>query len=173
MLSAEVVSLKPAVAGRLAKFFKDRAKALTTILEEGRQDGSLRFSGPAEPLAWMILSFVEGAMLVARATDGKMQFFEMRSALERQLIVPGPERPSARNRHVVAADSTTNEGTVVNTGTVVFRHAAVVDSNPETLPASIEKAPLEASPCAVVCLNELPASTSDTAPAPSGEPDDD
>jgi TetR/AcrR family transcriptional repressor of nem operon len=76
MLSAEVVSLKPAVAGRLAKFFKDRAKALTTILEEGREDGSLRFSGPAEPLAWVILSFVEGAMLVARATDNEMLFFD-------------------------------------------------------------------------------------------------
>lgn len=158
MLSAEAVNLKPEVTDRLAKFFQDRAKVLATILEEGRQDGSLRFSGSAEPLAWMILSFVEGAMLVARATDGEQLFVEMRRALERQFVVPFAERPPGRNRHVDA------EGPAENEGSVVFRHAPLADSNPETQPPSVEGAQPKDSPCAVVGLQELPASTSNTAP---------
>ena len=100
MLSAEVVNLEPKVADRLASFFQNQAGALTTILAEGRQDGSLRFGGPAEPLAWMILSLVEGAMLVARVTGGGELFVEMQRALERLLVVPFSERTPTGSRPV-------------------------------------------------------------------------
>ena len=164
-VGAEVESLKPKVAKRLASFFKDRAARLASILEEGRQDGSLRFHGPAEPLAWMILSFVDGAMLVARATGGEELFLEMQTAFEWLLIVPGAERPPGRNCQVASHDSATSGGTVV------FRHAPVADANPVTQPASIDEAQTEASPCPVDCLQEPVPSQSETATVPSGQQD--
>jgi hypothetical protein len=104
-------------------------------------------------------------MLVARATDGDELFLQMQTAFEWLLVVPYPERPPARNGQVTVEDSATNEGTVV------FRHAPVADSNPETQPASVEEAQTEASPCQVGCLQEPVPSQSATTTVPSGQRD--
>jgi TetR/AcrR family transcriptional repressor of nem operon len=73
MLGAEVSTLAPEVAAKLQAFYRANARGLAAMLEEGRADGSLSFSGRAEDLAWLLFSMLEGAMLVARVEGGVAQ----------------------------------------------------------------------------------------------------
>jgi TetR/AcrR family transcriptional repressor of nem operon len=47
-------------------FFEANENWLEKVLEEGRQDGSLWFTGTARETARLVVACLEGAMLVAR-----------------------------------------------------------------------------------------------------------
>jgi TetR/AcrR family transcriptional regulator, transcriptional repressor for nem operon len=66
MLAAEYATLSEPLRERLIGFFDVNEAWLERVLERGRADGSLRFAGPARELARLIVSALEGAMLVAR-----------------------------------------------------------------------------------------------------------
>ena len=66
MLAAEYPTLPPAMRTAVISFFDENEKWLQHVLEQGRDDGSLQFTGPARDVARMIIGCLEGAMLVAR-----------------------------------------------------------------------------------------------------------
>jgi TetR/AcrR family transcriptional repressor of nem operon len=66
MLAAEYATLSDPLRARLIGFFDDNEVWLERVLEQGRADGSLSFPGPAREAARLIVSALEGAMLVAR-----------------------------------------------------------------------------------------------------------
>jgi len=69
MLAAEYQTLPMPMRAAVREFFDQNERWLTTVLESGREDGSLRFDGPAEQAARVIVSDLEGAMLIARLHD--------------------------------------------------------------------------------------------------------
>ena len=66
MLAAEYQTLPAAMQGAVIRFFDQNESWLERVLEQGRQDGSLQFTGSARDTARMIVGGLEGAMLVAR-----------------------------------------------------------------------------------------------------------
>jgi TetR/AcrR family transcriptional regulator, transcriptional repressor for nem operon len=66
MLAAEYQTLPPPMRDAVLRFFDQNESWLVRVLEQGRDDGSLRFAGPARDEARMIMGGLEGAMLVAR-----------------------------------------------------------------------------------------------------------
>jgi TetR/AcrR family transcriptional regulator, transcriptional repressor for nem operon len=66
ILAAEYPTLPRPMRGAVTQFFDDNEAWLTTVLERGRADGSLTFDEPPGEAANMLVSGLEGAMLVAR-----------------------------------------------------------------------------------------------------------
>jgi TetR/AcrR family transcriptional repressor of nem operon len=66
ILAAEYPTLPQPMRGAVTRFFDDNETWLTTVLERGRADGSLSFDEPPGEAANMLVSGLEGAMLVAR-----------------------------------------------------------------------------------------------------------
>jgi TetR/AcrR family transcriptional repressor of nem operon len=73
MLAADFDALPKSVRGEVNGFFDDNEAWLARVLSAGRAEGELSFEGSAEAQAQVILSALEGAMLVARSQrDVKM-----------------------------------------------------------------------------------------------------
>ena len=66
MLAAEYQTLPAPMREAVITFFDDNEVWLTRVLEAGRQEGTLDFTGSAPATARMIVCGLEGAMLVAR-----------------------------------------------------------------------------------------------------------
>ena len=66
MLAAEYHTLPAPMRDAVVSFFDENEAWLGRVLEEGRQQASLEFSGSAADTARMIISALEGAMLVSR-----------------------------------------------------------------------------------------------------------
>src|SRR5579863_6283363 len=66
MLAAEYETLPAPMADAIIRFFDANQAWLTGVLEAGRTDGSLSFSGDAEEAAQAVIGTLEGAMLIAR-----------------------------------------------------------------------------------------------------------
>jgi TetR/AcrR family transcriptional regulator, transcriptional repressor for nem operon len=66
MLAAEYQTLPDDIRDAIIAFFNDNETWLARLLEQGRDEGSLRFDGSAADTARMIIDGLEGAMLVAR-----------------------------------------------------------------------------------------------------------
>ena len=66
MLAAEYQTLPDPIRNAVVAFLDDNEAWLTLVLEQGREDRSLRFTGTAADTARSIVSGLEGAMLVAR-----------------------------------------------------------------------------------------------------------
>ena len=66
MLAAEYGTLPAPMQAVVLRFFDDNEHWLEAVLEEGREAGSLSFAGPARDAARLVVSALEGAMLVAR-----------------------------------------------------------------------------------------------------------
>jgi TetR/AcrR family transcriptional regulator, transcriptional repressor for nem operon len=66
MLAAEYQTLPQPMQDAVVSFFNANETWLEGVLESGRDDGSLQFSGSAADTARMIIGSLEGAMLVAR-----------------------------------------------------------------------------------------------------------
>jgi TetR/AcrR family transcriptional regulator, transcriptional repressor for nem operon len=66
MLAAEYQTLPQPMQDAVITFFNANETWLEDVLEAGRDDGSLRFTGAAADTARMIIGGLEGAMLVAR-----------------------------------------------------------------------------------------------------------
>jgi len=75
MLAAEVATLPKGMRESVAAFFTDNEAWLGRVLDQGREEGSLEFSGPAESMASFFVSSLEGAMLVARGS-GSSDYFD-------------------------------------------------------------------------------------------------
>jgi TetR/AcrR family transcriptional regulator, transcriptional repressor for nem operon len=66
MLAAEYQTLPRPMLDRVLAFFDENEVWLTRILDAGRDSDELRFAGPAQEAARMIICGLEGAMLIAR-----------------------------------------------------------------------------------------------------------
>ena len=66
MLAAEYQTLPKPMRSAVVSFFDDQEAWLVGVLEQGREEGTLRFSGSASEAAQMIVGGLEGAMLVTR-----------------------------------------------------------------------------------------------------------
>ncbi|HKZ60173.1 MAG TPA: TetR/AcrR family transcriptional regulator [Candidatus Thermoplasmatota archaeon] len=85
MLGAEYASLSPKAASLLKAFYRENEERLALILEAGRRERSLAFAGNARTVGMSLFSFLEGAMLVARADGGPRQFKELTDGVVRLL----------------------------------------------------------------------------------------
>jgi TetR/AcrR family transcriptional repressor of nem operon len=66
MLAAEYRTLPGPVQSSVLAFFDHNEVWLEKVLREGREDGTLQFTGSARDAARMVIACLEGAMLVAR-----------------------------------------------------------------------------------------------------------
>jgi TetR/AcrR family transcriptional regulator, transcriptional repressor for nem operon len=66
MLAAEYQTLPKAMQDAVVRFFDDNEVWLRDVLQQGEQDGTLHLTGSANEAARLIISGLEGAMLVAR-----------------------------------------------------------------------------------------------------------
>jgi TetR/AcrR family transcriptional regulator, transcriptional repressor for nem operon len=66
MLAAEYPTLPEAMRALVVSFFDQNEAWLGAVLGQGRDEGSLHFTGSARDTARMIISCLEGAMLVTR-----------------------------------------------------------------------------------------------------------
>jgi TetR/AcrR family transcriptional repressor of nem operon len=74
MLAAEYQTLPAGMQREVTTFFEQNTAWLTSVLEQGREEGTLRFAGPAEDAAAMVLGALEGALLICRM-DGSVERF--------------------------------------------------------------------------------------------------
>jgi TetR/AcrR family transcriptional repressor of nem operon len=74
MLAADFTTLPKAIRDRVAAFFEENERWLIKVLEEGRKARTLRFEGPPDVAARLVLSTLEGAMLVARSYGDASRF---------------------------------------------------------------------------------------------------
>jgi TetR/AcrR family transcriptional repressor of nem operon len=74
MLAAEYETLPEPMQLAVARFFEENERWLERVLEEGRSRGTLAFAGPARDAANLIVSGLEGALLVARSLGDVSRF---------------------------------------------------------------------------------------------------
>jgi TetR/AcrR family transcriptional regulator, transcriptional repressor for nem operon len=74
MLAAEYPTLPRPMQTAVVGFFDHNERWLGAVLEQGRDEGSLAFTGPARDTAGMIVSGLEGAMLVTRPYGDAARF---------------------------------------------------------------------------------------------------
>ena len=74
MLAAEYQTLPKPMRSAVVSFFDDQEAWLVAVLEQGREEGTLRFSGSASEAAQMIVGGLEGAMLVTRPYGDPARF---------------------------------------------------------------------------------------------------
>jgi TetR/AcrR family transcriptional repressor of nem operon len=90
MLAAEYQTLPEPMRDAVIGFFNASEAWLAEVLEAGRADGSLEFTGSAANTARMIIGSLEGAMLVARPY-GDVSRFQVAAAN----LLAGLTRPAA------------------------------------------------------------------------------
>jgi TetR/AcrR family transcriptional repressor of nem operon len=81
MLAAEYPTLPNPMRASVVSFFDKNEQWLLSVLEQGRADGSLTFTGPARDTARMIIGCLEGAMLVARPYGDTPRFRDAAASL--------------------------------------------------------------------------------------------
>jgi TetR/AcrR family transcriptional repressor of nem operon len=91
MLAADFKTLATPIRNAVKEFFDLNEAWLSRVLEEGRKAKRLRFGGPAASQARLLVSGLEGAMLVAR-TFGDLPRFQ--EAADRLLSALGVRRRS-------------------------------------------------------------------------------
>ena len=95
MLAAEYPTLPLPMQAAVIRFFDHNEGWLEAVLEQGREEGSLAFTGPARDTARMIVSGLEGAMLVTRPYGDAARFQVAAASLLARLTTPaeGPAAP--------------------------------------------------------------------------------
>ena len=88
MLAAEYPTLPDAMQASVVSFFDQNEAWLQDVLEQGRGDGSLQFTGSSRDVARMIISCLEGAMLVARPYGDIPRFQDAAASLMTGLTSP-------------------------------------------------------------------------------------
>jgi TetR/AcrR family transcriptional regulator, transcriptional repressor for nem operon len=94
MLAAEYQTLPAPMQTGVIRFFDENEDWLEHVLEEGRADGSLQFTGAARDTARMIIGSLEGAMLIARPY-GEISRLEAIAASLVAGLTPADARASA------------------------------------------------------------------------------
>jgi TetR/AcrR family transcriptional regulator, transcriptional repressor for nem operon len=74
MLAAGYDTLAEPMQQAVIKFFDTNEAWLTRVLEEGQESGQIRLNGPVREAAQVIVSGLEGAMLIARPYDDVERF---------------------------------------------------------------------------------------------------
>jgi len=92
MLAAEYPTLPDPMRASVVSFFDKNEQWLLRVLEQGRADGSLTFTGSARDTARMIIGCLEGAMLVARPYADIPRFQDTAASLLASLSPPTAER---------------------------------------------------------------------------------
>jgi TetR/AcrR family transcriptional regulator, transcriptional repressor for nem operon len=100
MLAAEYQTLPAPMQHAVVEFFDRNAMWLAAVLEQGRADGSLQFTGSAQDTARLVVSCLEGAMLLARPTNDIAGFHAATTRLIASLLPPGADQPAAGNGRV-------------------------------------------------------------------------
>lgn len=88
MLAAEYQTLPQPMRDAVIAFFDRNESWLERVLEEGRRDHSLRFTSSARDTARMIISGLEGAMLLARPYGDLTRFAAAVDSLIAGVCVP-------------------------------------------------------------------------------------
>jgi TetR/AcrR family transcriptional regulator, transcriptional repressor for nem operon len=81
MLAADYETLAPPVRRAVLSFFDDNERWLMRVLDQGRDEGTLEFDGPARETARMLIGGLEGALLVARPYGDLERFSETAARL--------------------------------------------------------------------------------------------
>jgi TetR/AcrR family transcriptional regulator, transcriptional repressor for nem operon len=81
MLATEALTLDAALLPKLKRFFDLNTEWLTTLLLAGRKDAQLQFSGAATDHSRVILSVLQGALMLARSTGDAADFDRTTSLL--------------------------------------------------------------------------------------------
>ena len=90
MLAAEYSSLPPPMQHEIRAFFDVNEEWLAQLVAAGREAGGLHFEGSAQDMARLIVSSLEGAMLVARPYADPARFQVSADRLLAEIIsVPG------------------------------------------------------------------------------------
>lgn len=74
MLASDFTTLEPEVVDDLRRSFEDHEVWLKRVLTEGKKSGTLQFTGNALSEARLLVSSLEGAMLIARAFEDPTRF---------------------------------------------------------------------------------------------------
>ncbi len=80
MLAAEYATLPAAMQKELRHFFDENERWVAGVLESGRRSGELAFKGAPREVAALLVSSLEGAMMLARSHGDTKRF---RAAAER------------------------------------------------------------------------------------------
>jgi TetR/AcrR family transcriptional repressor of nem operon len=88
MLAAEYATLPDAMRASVVSFFDRNETWLQHVLEQGHGDGSLHFTGSSRDIARMIISCLQGAMLVTRPYGDIPRFQDAVASLLGSLISP-------------------------------------------------------------------------------------
>lgn len=94
MLAAEYQTLPAPMQSEVISFFDHNEAWLERVLEQGTAEGSIRFSGSGRETAHLIISVLEGAMLVARPYGVVERF---RAAADRMLSGLRVQDPNRRD----------------------------------------------------------------------------
>jgi TetR/AcrR family transcriptional repressor of nem operon len=101
MLAAEYPTLPKPVQKAVLRFFDDNEAWIEGVLLQGRREGTLRFTGSAREVARMIVSSLEGAMLVARPFGDVSRFRTAASRLLESLAAgSAPQQTGVVAGHV-------------------------------------------------------------------------
>ncbi len=76
MLAAEFETLAEPMRAIVVEFFDENEAWLSKVLEKGRREGSLSFTGSTRQAARFVIGALEGAMLVARPFSDVTRFRE-------------------------------------------------------------------------------------------------
>ena len=98
MLAAEYQTLPVAMQQAVVEFFDRNETWLAAVLEQGRAQGSLAFTGSPNDTARLIVSCLEGAMLLARPMNDTAAFHSASARLVASLLPPGAEQPDVASR---------------------------------------------------------------------------
>ena len=74
MLAAEYATLPKPMQKELRHYFEENERWLGAVLEEGRRSGELRFAGTVREVAELLVSSLEGAMMLARSYGDVKRF---------------------------------------------------------------------------------------------------
>jgi TetR/AcrR family transcriptional repressor of nem operon len=99
MYAAELPSLPADAQEQVRSFFRENERWLAGVLSEGATDGSLVFGGKPDETARLVLSSLEGGMLVARA-QGDVDY--LRAVARRLIEGLGKPRERSTSKKVVA-----------------------------------------------------------------------
>ena len=74
MMAADYATLPEPMKSAVTQFFEANEQWLASVLEQGRANGDLRFSGAPVDVARLLVGSLEGAMLVARSFGDVSRF---------------------------------------------------------------------------------------------------
>jgi TetR/AcrR family transcriptional regulator, transcriptional repressor for nem operon len=91
VLAAEYQTLPGPMQDAVVRFFDENESWLNGVLQRGRDEGTLQFTGKASEVARLIVSGLEGAMLVARPYNDLARFQSAAGRLLASLAGATPE----------------------------------------------------------------------------------